>query len=224
MLKLLRRGAIENPWFYRLIMGGLAAAFVVGMGWWGYASQTAGTVARVDDERIRIDEFRRSYRQTERMYREMFKDQFTEELAKQLNLKQVVLDSLVERRLWLKSGHEMGLLVTDNELLESIRRYPAFSRDGGFDPEIYRRVLRANGLTPESFERLERENLLIQKTKEVIQNGIALIPGEENLAPAPGEPKQLPKNLLNEKRSKALQAHIAALKRRAKIEIHPEAL
>jgi hypothetical protein len=41
MIKLLREAAHDYPWFLKSIMGLLALAFVITMGWWGFGQEAA---------------------------------------------------------------------------------------------------------------------------------------------------------------------------------------
>jgi peptidyl-prolyl cis-trans isomerase D len=52
MLKILRKGAVENPWIYRTIMFLIAGAFVISMGWWGFSDEGDPYVAQIDQARI----------------------------------------------------------------------------------------------------------------------------------------------------------------------------
>ncbi|HZN44673.1 MAG TPA: SurA N-terminal domain-containing protein, partial [Nitrospiraceae bacterium] len=66
MIKLLREVAHDYPWFLKTIMGVLALAFIITMGWWGFGQQPGDTVASVGEFTIPQDEFRRAYENTYR--------------------------------------------------------------------------------------------------------------------------------------------------------------
>ncbi|WDT78889.1 MAG: hypothetical protein MPW14_17155 [Candidatus Manganitrophus sp.] len=53
MLKVIRKGAIENPWFFRLVMLILAVVFTATMGWWGFEQTEDKAIAKVDP-RLRL--------------------------------------------------------------------------------------------------------------------------------------------------------------------------
>ena len=61
-------------------------------------------------------------------------------------------DQLIESRLWSRVAREMGVVVTVNELRDSIVKISAFQNNGKFDSELYKRVLSQNQLTPEQFK------------------------------------------------------------------------
>ncbi len=49
MIKLMREGAHKYPWLLKSIMGVLAIAFIVGMGWWGFSETQNNAIASVGD-------------------------------------------------------------------------------------------------------------------------------------------------------------------------------
>lgn len=233
MIKLLRHSAVENPWVYRIIMLVIAVTFVITMGWWGFKGDTRSEIARVGSHSISMDEYERAYRNQERAYRDALKEQFTPELAKQLDLKHVVINALVERQLWLDAAKEMGLTVTSRELAHAIASISAFEKagTGRFDPEVYRRVLAANRLTPEAFESSQREELLIAKVKAVVSESTAVSESEWADArvrqaaqnPGPTSDSMLP-SPLPQKQERVVRSFADQLRRRGDVEIRDNLL
>ena len=56
MIKVMRDASHNNPWLLKSIMGILAIAFVITMGWWGFGEQSGNTVATVGDLAVTRDE------------------------------------------------------------------------------------------------------------------------------------------------------------------------
>lgn len=233
MIKLLRHSAIENPWVYRIVMLVIAVTFVITMGWWGFSDDERTAVARVGTHSISMDEYERAYRNQERAYRDALKEQFTPELAKQLNLKHVVINALVERQLWLDAAKQMGLTVTARELAQSVAAIPAFEKEGTgrFDPDVYRRVLAVNHLTPEAFETAQREEILIAKVKTVVSESTAVSEPEWADArarqaaqnPGPTSDAMLP-SPLPQKQDRVVRSYTDQLRRHADVEIYENLL
>lgn len=232
MIKLMRDSAHKYPWLLKSIMGVLALAFVITMGWWGFGEQHSNAVASVGDQTISRDEFRRNYENTYRFYKETIKGELKEE-----EIKQFVIDGLVENKLWTLAAQDMGLHVSAEELRDDIMRRPDFQRNGQFDPELYRRLLAANRLTPPLFESLYSVELLSAKAKMVIRDSVALTPSEISEAQAlmARQPQSDPKtgasasdrilqDFLFQKQQRALVAYTQSLKARIPIEIHKELL
>ncbi len=233
MLKLLRKGAIETPWFYRTIMFLIAVAFVISMGWWGFGPSNKTYVAQIDETRISLEEYRRAYQNTYRFYRNLMTEELKEE-----TLKKIVLDSLVERHLWLKAADQMNLTVSLPEISRALVNDPVFHKKGRFDPDQYRLVL-ANSrppVTPEQYENALREDLLLEKVKSVILDGVILT--EQEMAEARTtvkDPKLSPekqveaeanalRNALIQKRQRALSTYLQSVRATTRINVEERLL
>ncbi len=233
MIKFLRQGAIENPWVFRGIMLVIAMTFVITMGWWGFSNKTSPVVAQIDDRSITSDEYEHAYRNAERFYRDMFKDQFNADLLKQLDLKHRVINMLVERELWLKTARRMNVILSPQELADSVAAMKAFQREdtGRFDPELYRRVLKSNHMTPEVFETSQRDELLIAKVKALVSDSTAVSGPEWEEArarqaaqnPGPTSDATLP-SPLPQKQERTLHAYMDSLRRNANVVIKEQKL
>jgi peptidyl-prolyl cis-trans isomerase D len=234
MLKILRKGAIENVWFYRIIMIVLSLAFVITMGWWGFGGPSEQRVmAKVGKTSITLEQYQQAYERTYKSYRDIFKDQFNEDLIKQLNLKKTVIDGLVDRQLWVQAATQIGVEVSDRELSDFILKQQAFQRQGKFDQEVYRRVLGRIGYTPEVFERIQREDLMIEKVRGLLKASVAVtdIESQELQAqptssqPANPSAQQDPlQGLLMHKQQLALEAYLNFLKSQIPITIDEKVL
>jgi peptidyl-prolyl cis-trans isomerase D len=233
MLKVIREGAIERPWFYRTLMGLIAVFFVLTMGWWGFEPNKEDSIVTVGDDRVSRDEYLRLLQNMSRFYKEMMPggDKVPEE-----QLKQQVIEQLIESRLWMQAAREMGVVVTADELRESITKVPAFQRNGKFDPEQYKRLLAQNRLTPELFETAHRADLMRERARMLVRESVA--PTADELAevqamlaaqPMPAVPMQagpapdrVAQAVLAQKQQRALMAYQEALKARTKISVRRE--
>lgn len=223
MLKFIRVGAIENPWFFRILMLAIAVVFAASMGWWGFEQREDHAIAVVGEDRISVEEYQRAYQAASKFYREIFQDDYDDE-----SLRQEVIDGLVERKLWLQLARKMDLKISNATLRESIISLPGFQKGGHFDPETYKRVLAFERYTPQSFEKKQREGLLMEKVKTLVKGGIALTPTEikatsESDPPNP-DPGKAIADLLFQKRERGLRAYTVALREKAVINIKKELL
>lgn len=232
MIKLLREVAHDYPWFLKSIMGVLAIAFIITMGWWGFGQQTGNVVASVGDLAIQQDEYRRAYENTYRFYKDKGQTDIKDEF-----LKQFVLDQLIENRMWLLAAHDMGLSVSDDDLRNAVAQRPEFQRNGAFDPDLYRRLLAANHLTPSLFEAMEAKDLLTNKARLVVMDAVALTPselseaqalltrqGESDLAKAAAAKERIFQSFLFQKQQRALMAYAESMKMKVPIKVHKELL
>jgi peptidyl-prolyl cis-trans isomerase D len=230
MIKLLREAAHDYPWFLKSIMGVLALAFIITMGWWGFGQQSGTAVASVGDQSIPQDEFRRAYENTYRFYRDKGQTDIKDEF-----LKQFVLEQLIENRMWLLAAKDMGLTVTDDDLRKAIMQRSEFQRNGQFDPDLYRRLLAANHLTPSAFEAMETKDILTNKARLIVMDAVALTPSEYSEAqalvtreaeadPAKAEAakERIFQSFLFQKQQRALLAYAESMKTKVPIKIHKE--
>lgn len=219
MLKILRKGAVENPWVYRSVMFLIAAAFVISMGWWGFSGERDPYVAQIDQARITRAQYIRYKENAYRFYRDLLKENFKEDLVNQF-----VINTLVERHLWLKLARKMGLWVGVDELRDFITRDSTFHDDQGrFDPDRYQFFLSRSHTTAGEFEQSVREDLLIDKAKLTLRDGIVLT--EQELAEAKAEsskqtpdPKTTPEKRLEEE-TKTVQEALVRKQQRAMMSV-----
>ncbi len=173
MIKTMRDAAHNYPWLLKSIMGLLAVAFVITMGWWGFGEQAGGPVAKVGEQSVTLDEFKRTYENMHRIYKDNVKTEFKDE-----EFKDFVIGQLVDSRVWIIAAEEMGVRVSDADLRELIMQTPVFQKNGAFDPELYKRILAANHLTPAAFEALQHQEVLANKARMIVRDSVALTPSE----------------------------------------------
>ena len=232
MIKLMRDASHNYPWLLKSIMGIIAIAFVITMGWWGFGEQTGTVVASVGDLTVSHDEFRRAYENTYRFYKDKVPGDFKDE-----TIKQFVVEQLIDNRTWLIVAKNMGLTVADDDLRDVIMQIPDFQKNGTFDPEVYQRLLAANHLTPALFEAMDAKEVLSNKARMIIRDAVALTPAEIaeaqtlTLRQTESDPAKTAtakdraiQDVLFQKQQRALQAYTEALKNSLPITIHRELL
>jgi peptidyl-prolyl cis-trans isomerase D len=146
-----------------------------GMGRGKRRGNMEGIAAKVGGITISETQFIKEMRNTEQRYRSMYGKQF-DQIRNQLDLPMITLQNLVDRQLLLREADKLGLTVTDDELLDKIKSFPAFQgQDGTFvGADLYARVLRANQMVPEEFEASLRHDMLVTKLQEAMANGIVV--------------------------------------------------
>lgn len=237
MLKILREVAVENRLFFQIIMVALALVFIISMGWWGFGGQERKEtiIAEVNGVSISLDEYQKAYKNRHDLYRaqlqEQLKDAFREDFIDVLNIKQEVINNLIEKRLWLSTAQDMGLSVSDEELRDAIMRQPPFQQGGHFDSKLYHDILKDNHIAPPAYEQSLREALVIEKTKMAIRDSVAmsdrdLQDARKNMTgkQSPDEERKTLDGVLSRKRERALLAFTEALKEKAAITIKNDLL
>ncbi len=231
MIKLMRESAHKYPWLLKSMMGILAIAFVITMGWWGFGEDTSNAIASVGPLSVTREEYLRAYENTYRFYKENVQGDFQEE-----TLKQFVLDGLIENKLWTLVAEDMGLTVSPEELRQDILQREVFQRNSKFDAEMYRRVLAGNRLSPALFESLHTLELLRAKAMMIVRDSVALTPAEITEAqalmarqPAGDESgatakERILQDFLFQKQQRALMAYKESMKASVPIKIRKELL
>lgn len=220
MIKIIREGSQKYPWILKTLMLVIAVTFVIGMGWWGFEASQPNIVATVGPYKITFDEYRRAYQRAYRFYR----DQLKQEDVDEDTLKKLVLQSLMENKIWTIAADRFGIDVSAKELHDVITSQPEFQKDGTFNPQYYQRLLAANRLTPAAYERRRRAELIADKARLLVMESTTLTPEElqevEELAkrragdgkePDAALIEQVRSQFLMQKKQRALQAFQAAL-------------
>jgi peptidyl-prolyl cis-trans isomerase D len=147
-----------------VFLGAIAVVFI----FWGLDFKSTANMfaAKVDGEKISVEEIRRAWQQRQQQLQQMLRDELPESLVKAQQA--ALLDKAVRERLLRQRAKQFGYRVSDEALAKRVMEYPQFQVDGKFDPDRYAALLQQNGLTTTGFEaELQTELLLTQ-----IQNGV----------------------------------------------------
>ena len=139
-------------------------------------TDTGGSLAKVGDVRISEVEFSRALRQAQEKMREMMKSNPDPSLLNSPQLKESVLNELIERQITLSRAARAGMTVSDSELQQMIAAVETFHDSAGkFSRERYRQLLQGEGLTPAAFENQVRTNIMLEQVRS-IYSGSAFVP------------------------------------------------
>lgn len=212
MLKAMRKHA---RFFYVLFF-----IVILSFIFWGVGTidqPTKVVVAEVEKERISLEEYWMAYDRLRDFYRETMKEGFTEEMEKKLNLKQRVLDILIDERVLLIAAKRAGITVSEKELEEAITNDPAFIRNGKFNREIYLRTLQLKRMTPQLYESMRKRELLLLKMRRLIGESV-------DIPQTDVKEETLKQAMLIEMREGAIKSYIEGLKRGMKIKVNQQLL
>jgi peptidyl-prolyl cis-trans isomerase D len=176
MLDFLRKR--KRSWIITFLLGLIIVVFIAFYGGSKYQDQGAPNVAEVNGDVISQREFALQYQKTLERYRELLKGSLTPEMLKSLNLKNTLLEELIQKRLLLQEAQTLGLTASDEELMDAIGQVREFHVAGRFNKERYLQLLRANRLTPGEFEEEQRQQLTIQRLYGVILDSTRVTDGE----------------------------------------------
>ncbi len=188
---------------------------------WGVGTvdkSTSVPVVELGKNKITLEEYWTAYDRAREFYRNITKGNFTEETEKQLNLKQKVLDSLIDEMVLETEARRIGIRVSDGELEEAIVNDPSFTRDGKFSKDIYLRTLQLNRMTPEYFEFVKRKELTLSKMYRLIE---ASLDAADEGAKDAGQP-EIRQALFSQMRQQAVKSYVEGLKKQMKIKVNQQ--
>ena len=158
------------------------AFWVPNMGDTGSGGERIGPVAFVDGEPIGYEDYAEVYQRRLDNYRRQMGEAFTDDFLESLNLRESVLNGLVNRVLVMKEAIIRGLKVSDREVQDTIMSLPAFNREGAFDRDAYFDFLRRNRLRAVDFESGIKSDILTSKIQNEVTVGVTV--GEDELKTA----------------------------------------
>ena len=167
----------SKSWITKFIFGAIIIVFV----FWGgsaYWSKEANKVAKIDRYIITQQQFAKAYSDALRLYQARLGDAFTPEVLAQLDLKKTVLDQMINDYIVNAEARKLGVSVSDEELQEAIRTFPAFQQNGQFSLDSYKRLLQYQRMTPAEFEEQQRKAFFQQRVYSMITENIIVSPQE----------------------------------------------
>ncbi len=153
-------------WVAAAVIVVIGLALVVSFG--NMSTDVTGTnfAAKVDGEEIPMLEFRQVYQNQLLRQQELLRGDFPPALERQL--KENVLEGMIQNRVVAQYAARRGYRVSDQQLAQFISSVPAFQVGGVFSRDSYLATLASKGLTPEMFEADQRRQMAIAQ----LQNGI----------------------------------------------------
>ncbi len=134
---------------------------------WGIESYRGmggeGYVAIVEGEEISRREYEQALRDHHERLRAMLGANFNSAMLDSFEIKNSVLERLIQQRLLQREAMANGFAVLDSHLIKTLQEVPAFQKDGKFSKKQYDDLLKAQGLTAAIFESRVRQELLLQQ-------------------------------------------------------------
>lgn len=164
--------------FIVIVLSFIGTIFLV----WGRGSDgvggNSGFAATVDGTKISLDDYQKNYYRTRNLYEQIYGRSITPELEKQLGIKKLAIDNLIDNLLVHKEAKKMGIKVSKDEVAAEIARVPAFQANGAFDFGLYQQTLKANRVTPKEFEEAQEQEVLMQKARNKVMEGATVTDAE----------------------------------------------
>jgi peptidyl-prolyl cis-trans isomerase D len=139
---------------------------------------TGASVAKVDGATISVQEYRNAMQSLrDRLQKENPKDVAALDSPE---VKQSVLDRLINTRLLNAEVAHSNFKVTNEQLAFFITSLPEFQQGGKFSQEVYDKLLSQNQMTPSQFESKMRNELLLQQLRDGVPGLAFTAPAVEN--------------------------------------------
>jgi len=130
-------------------------------------------IATVEGVAITQQEFGEAMRQQQERLREALGPGFDPAALDTPDMRQALLDSLINQRIVSSRAIESGLTASNESLQAVIRSMPGFQRDGKFDEATANALIRARGMTGDSFAARLRHDIAVgQLTQAIGETGI----------------------------------------------------
>jgi len=140
----------------------IGAGFV-GWGQYSYGDK-ATAIAKVGDVEITSAELQKAYSRLYNQYNKVFQGNFDQEQAKSFGLEKQAFQQIHDQALILNYANNIGLNVSDAEILAIIKQEEAFMKNGAFDKDNYKKALKSANMTPKEYEEEVRKSILLEKT------------------------------------------------------------
>jgi len=159
----------------KIILGLITIPFAL----WGVDSylkegDKVDIVAQVDGQSITRQEFERTLKEQQERMRGAMGERFDPAMLDRPEVRQSILDGLVQQRLLAMEANRIGFNLPDTLLASVIAEIPEFQQDGKFSQSRYESMIRAQEMTPTIFENRLRQNLVIQQLFEGLSHGVAV--------------------------------------------------
>ena len=166
-----------QTWVIKGVLLAVVLAFVVTIFYqWGVQSSggpTRSEVATIFGQPISVREFQSTYNALQQRYRAIFRMQSEVDLNAQFNFREMALEELAKRAILLRLAEQYGVVITQQELEDSIAGMAPFQEQGRFSLARYQAVLRSQvpPIAPRQFEAQQRQALLLQKVMHAADGG-----------------------------------------------------
>ena len=158
------------------LLGIIVITFVISFGVGTFTNQKE-VLVEVGREEIMVNQFQKRYQQEMDRLRNEYGEN-ADVFAQRFNLKEQVMNDMVNRSLLLQAAEEAGLVVTEEEVRQTVTSQEMFHVDKRFDISTYHAILSQNRITPADYEALIRQDLLLARQRRNILAGIVVTPGE----------------------------------------------
>ncbi len=145
-----------------------------------FTSHSDTFVAKIGKHEITQNDFQTRVNQRRQQLSEQEGDQFDSAAFEKPEVKQQILDAMIDQQLLLQANDAWGMRVSDQAVRDYIASIPAFQLNNQFDPTTYRTYLESQRQTPESFENDIRASLATQLIPDAVNDSTIITDASES--------------------------------------------
>ncbi len=167
MLQLLRKKSQST--FIQIIVVVIALVFI----FWGVGTNMMGSrdaALVVNGEEISFQQYQRAYDRAYQRLSDQLGGNVPKGFAETFNIKQQVINQLIQASLLRQGATEMGIVVSAEEIQKTIQAMVQFQENGTFSMERYKSILASNRMAPTKFENSLRFDRLTEIAARDIGN------------------------------------------------------
>ncbi len=163
----------------KIVIQILAVLLIASFALWGVGDMVGvisnpDEVAKIGENRVTQREFQERFRRTLEQARQTVGN-IDAEGARALGLADLTLDNLLAERLLSIQAADLGVLISDEQIAENIRRNPGFRNSlGEFDRAAFQAVLANSGMTEAAYVETLRQELQRQYLGNIV--GTEIVP------------------------------------------------
>jgi peptidyl-prolyl cis-trans isomerase D len=149
------------------IVGLIALTFIV-TALYGIDFMGSGqAVAKVGDKEISKTEFLKNFVPQQRNLQQQLGAEYSTDIEN--ILKQTVIDQMVNSQILFQYAQNHGYVTTPKEVQTNIAKNEVFYRDGKFDVDQYKKILRLNGYSVQEYEASQFQQLTQEQLRSNIE-------------------------------------------------------
>jgi peptidyl-prolyl cis-trans isomerase D len=149
------------------IVGLIALTFIV-TALYGIDFMGSGqTVAKVGDKEISKTEFLKNFVPQQRNLQQQLGAEYSTDIEN--ILKQTVIDQMVNSQILFQYAQNHGYVTTPKEVQTNIAKNEVFYKDGKFDVDQYKKILRLNGYSVQEYEASQFQQLTQEQLRSNIE-------------------------------------------------------
>ncbi|MFL9824867.1 SurA N-terminal domain-containing protein [Rhodoplanes sp. SY1] len=154
MLRGIRKAS--SNWLGKIVMAAVVGFLVISFAIWGIGDIFRGfgvsTVATIGNSEITIEQFRQTYNDRLQQYGRQIGRPITPDQARAAGLDRQILTTLIAEAVLDERARQLGLAVSDEEVVRQIMQDPVFRGiDGKFDQQRFAYLIRQAGYNEQRF-------------------------------------------------------------------------